>query len=88
MDALSRALGLVEQWIDEALGSPGFRLAEFPRAVAIDAGLILREAISDPLDRILAATARHLDATLITADDPVLQYGRRTGNVRVQDLRR
>jgi PIN domain nuclease of toxin-antitoxin system len=40
------------------------------------------------LDRILAATARHLDATLITADDPVLQYGRRTGNVRVQDLRR
>jgi PIN domain nuclease of toxin-antitoxin system len=29
---------------------------------------------SDPTDRILLATARHLDATLVTADGKLLDY--------------
>jgi PIN domain nuclease of toxin-antitoxin system len=34
------------------------------------------EAHGDPADRILLAAARHLDATMITADGEILGYGK------------
>jgi PIN domain nuclease of toxin-antitoxin system len=55
--------------------------------VAIDAGLITREALADPIDRLLVAAARQGDATLITADERILQYAARTSSVRVHDAR-
>lgn len=75
-----------EGWIDHSLSAAGVRLAEVTPAVAIDAGAIPRTALADPLDRLLVATARHLDATFLTADQQILQYGRDTLNVRVHDL--
>jgi PIN domain nuclease of toxin-antitoxin system len=75
-----------EQWIETSLDQPGVRLAELTRSVAIDAGFIPRAALSDPLDRLLVATARQLGATFLTADSDVLDYGAKTGNVRVHDL--
>jgi len=53
--------------------------------IAIDAGAIPRTALPDPIDRLLVATARQLDATLITADSGILAYASRTGDVRVHD---
>jgi len=78
----------VEGWLDEALSVAGIRTTEVAREIAVDAGFIAREALADPVDRIVAATARHLDATLLTADEAVLVYARSTRGVRVQDLRR
>ncbi len=78
----------VGRWIDDALATGGVRVAEFASEVAIDAGFIPRDALADPVDRFIAATTRHLDATLITADEALLKYAARTGNLRVQDLRR
>jgi PIN domain nuclease of toxin-antitoxin system len=77
-----------EQWIAASLERFGVRLAELTRDVAIDAGFIPRTALSDPLDRLLVATARQLDATLLTGDSGVLAYAARTRNVRVHDLAR
>jgi PIN domain nuclease of toxin-antitoxin system len=77
-----------EQWVDASLDLPGVRLAELTRTVAVDAGFIPRTALADPLDRILVATARQLGATLLTADTTILEYGKDTGNVRVQELGR
>ena len=77
----------VEQWIDEALQESGARVAECTRATAADAGFIPRTALADPLDRVIVATARQLDALLLTADTHVLAYARQ-GSVRGQDLRR
>lgn len=37
---------------------------------------------ADPADRFLVATARTLDAVLVTRDEKILRYGR-AGNVRV-----
>jgi PIN domain nuclease of toxin-antitoxin system len=74
-----------EQWIQEALEAAGVRIAELSPAVAIDAGHIPRSALADPLDRLLVATARRLDATLLTSDARILDYAAATGNVRVQD---
>jgi PIN domain nuclease of toxin-antitoxin system len=78
----------VERWMDEALALAAVRIAGVAREVAVDAGFIPFDALADPVDRIVAATARHLGATLITADEAVLAYAERTGNVRAHDLRR
>jgi PIN domain nuclease of toxin-antitoxin system len=75
-----------EQWIDMSLDRPGVRLAELTRGVAIDAGFVPRTAVADPIDRLLVATARQLDATLMTADAAILSYAAQTRNVRVHDL--
>lgn len=77
----------VEEWIEESFDRPGVRLAELTRVAAADAGFIPRAALSDPLDRILVATARQLDATLVTGDSAILAYAR-TGSVRVHDVAR
>jgi PIN domain nuclease of toxin-antitoxin system len=61
------------------------RVAELTPAVAIDAGAIPRTALADPLDRLLVATARQLDATLLTSDLQILAYATRTKNVRARD---
>jgi PIN domain nuclease of toxin-antitoxin system len=74
-----------EQWINDALAVPGVRLAPLSAAVAIDAGSLPRTALADPLDRLIVATARQLDATLLTSDTGILSYASETGNVRVQD---
>ena len=74
-----------EQWIRHALQAAGGRVAELSSAVAIDAGNIPRSALPDPLDRLLVATARQLDATFLTSDRRILDYASDTGNVRVHD---
>jgi PIN domain nuclease of toxin-antitoxin system len=78
----------VEDWIDASLQRPGVRLAELSRVAAVDAGFIPRAVLPDPLDRLLVATARALDATLLTGDSAILSYAARTGNARVQDVAR
>ena len=75
----------LEQWIRHALEWPGVRIAELSPAIAIDAGSIPRSALADPLDRLLVATARHLDATFLTRDSQILEYASETQNVRVHD---
>ena len=75
-----------EGWIQDSLSAAGVRLAEVTPAVAIDAGAIPRTALADPVDRLLVATARQLDATLLTADQQILQYAGDTLNLRVHDL--
>lgn len=77
-----------EQWLESSIERAGVRLAEVTRDVAIDAGLIPRTALADPLDRLLVATAHQLGATLLTGDATVLAYATRTKHVRVQDLGR
>lgn len=74
-----------EQWIREALGAAGVRLTPFSSAIAIDAGSIPRTALADPLDRLLVATARQLDATFVTRDTRILEYASETRNLRVHD---
>jgi PIN domain nuclease of toxin-antitoxin system len=80
-----RLSGPIEHWIDEALDAAGVRIAELSPAIAIDAGFIPRTALADPLDRLLVATARRLEATLLTGDARILEYAASTGNVRAQD---
>ena len=75
-----------EGWVRDSVSAAGVRLAEVTPAIAIDAGAIPRTALAEPLDRLLVATARQLDATFLTADQQILQYARDTRNVRAHDL--
>ena len=43
--------------------------------------------LGDPMDRLLVATARQLNATFVTADRAILAYAR-GGHVRVHDASR
>ncbi len=69
----------VHEWVETALDMPGIRLAELTTSIAIEAGQIPRTALADPFDRVLAATARRLDAKLVTADRALLAFAKATG---------
>ena len=74
----------VQTWLDEALGQPGITLAPLIPAIAVDSVRLPGIIHGDPADRIIVASARHLRATLVTADAKLLTYGR-SGHVAVLD---
>lgn len=82
---LARSL---EQWVRDSLEEASVRMAELTPAIALDAGSIPRTVLADPLDRLLVATARHLDAIFLTGDARILEYAAKTGALRVHDVRR
>jgi PIN domain nuclease of toxin-antitoxin system len=77
-----------DEWIRQAMASGPVRIAELSPAIAIDAGRIPRNVLADPMDRLLAATAAEMEATLLTADTRILQYGSRTRTLRTADAGR
>ena len=62
----------VMEWVREALALPGFRLTPLSAEIAVASTRLPWEMHPDPADRILVATARHLGATLVTADEALL----------------
>jgi PIN domain nuclease of toxin-antitoxin system len=64
----------VGEWMDLALQLPGIRLEPLSPAIAVASTRLPWEVHSDPADRILLATARRLDATLVTVDRLILDY--------------
>lgn len=71
-------------WIRDALSLPGIKLAPLEPEIAVDSTRLPWEAHGDPADRILAATARHLGATLVTADAALLEFAKQ-GNFVAMD---
>jgi PIN domain nuclease of toxin-antitoxin system len=65
----------VADWLQAALVLPGIHLEPLSPAIAVASTRLPWEVHPDPADRILLATARHLDATLVTADRQLLDYG-------------
>jgi PIN domain nuclease of toxin-antitoxin system len=63
----------VMQWIRAALDKPGVQLASLDPEIAVASTRLPWEMHPDPADRILVATARHLGATLVTADAALLE---------------
>jgi PIN domain nuclease of toxin-antitoxin system len=74
-----------EQWIRESMHLSGVRIAELTPAIAIDAGAIPRTALADPLNRLLLATARQLDAAFLTSDTRILDYASGHGQAHVHN---
>lgn len=65
----------VREWVDRVLAQRGVMLAPLDPAIAIASTRLPGAIHGDPADRIIIATARGLQATLITADATILAYG-------------
>jgi PIN domain nuclease of toxin-antitoxin system len=64
-----------ERWFSNLIEVPGVRLAEMSPDLLIASSYLPGKPPKDPTDRIIAATARDLGATLITRDQALLDYG-------------
>ena len=64
-----------ERWFSNLFDVPGVRLAEMSPDLLIASSYLPGKPPKDPTDRIIAATARELGATLITRDRALLDYG-------------
>jgi PIN domain nuclease of toxin-antitoxin system len=64
------------RWFGKILELPGAALAELSPEVLIASSFLPGKPPRDPADRIIAATARHIGATLITRDSVLLGYAR------------
>ncbi len=67
----------IYQWLEKALGVPGIRLHPLTPSIAIESTRLPGEFHADPMDRILVATARELNAPIITADAAIIAYAKR-----------
>jgi len=63
----------VMQWVWQALARTGVRLIPLEAEIAVASSNLPFEMHADPADRILVATARSLGATLVTADERLLE---------------
>lgn len=71
-----------ERWFASLFEVPGVRLADMSPDLLIASCYLPGKPPNDPTDRIIAATARELGATLITRDRALLAYGEQ-GHVSV-----
>ena len=70
------------RWFERLLELPNMRLAEMTPSLLIDSSFLPGKPPRDPADRIIAATARDLGATLVTRDRELVDYGKQ-GHVSV-----
>ena len=72
--ALGRPLA---QWITEAVSAPGLSIEPLLPQVAVEACSLPEAFHRDPADRLIVATARVANATLMTRDQRILDYAAR-----------
>src|ERR1019366_3337976 len=72
------------EWLRGVLSFAGVSLVPLEPEIAVASTCLPWEMPADPADRILVATARHLGATLVTADHALLDLAVK-GNFRVID---
>jgi PIN domain nuclease of toxin-antitoxin system len=61
-------------WFSRVLAQPMIKVAEMTIDILTDASFLPPIVHGDPADRILIATARALDLTLVTHDRAILRY--------------
>lgn len=64
----------VSAWIDASAALPFVHFVPVDRRIAVSSVLLAEPLHPDPADRIIAATAISLGATLVTADQRLQQY--------------
>ena len=71
----------IGEWLRIAISMPGIRMAPLSIDVSVASTRLPGTFHSDPADRIIVATARHLGAILVTEDKLILDYGK-AGHVK------
>jgi PIN domain nuclease of toxin-antitoxin system len=65
------------QWIAEAVSAPGLSIEPLLPQIAVEAASLPETFHSDPADRLIVATVRVANATLMTRDRRILDYAAR-----------
>jgi len=63
-----------ERWIEQALDLPGLRVVDLSPRILSRAVALPEPAPPDDTDRVLVATAREEDATILTPDPAILTF--------------
>jgi PIN domain nuclease of toxin-antitoxin system len=71
-----------KSWFARFMAQPGVREAPFTADIAIESSHLPGLLHNDPGDRLLVATARHLNIPLVTRDSKIVAYSR-AGHVQV-----
>jgi PIN domain nuclease of toxin-antitoxin system len=69
-----------QAWFDRLIETPNVKLADLPTAVLIASSFLPGAPPRDPADRIMIATAREQNLTIVTRDRHMLNYAA-TGHV-------
>jgi PIN domain nuclease of toxin-antitoxin system len=69
-------------WFKKALSAPGISLSPITPEIASDSANLPENFHGDPADRIIVASARTLNASLLTFDEKILDYSSK-GHVKV-----
>lgn len=64
----------LDEWLDAALAVEGLQLAELTRPVIVDSCRLPQPFLGDPADQIIVATARSLEAAVVTRDERLREY--------------
>ncbi len=73
----------VESFVADSRVEGGLQLIDMSPQILIESTRLPGELHRDPADRILAATARDGDLTLVTRDKALLQYGKQ-GHIKAR----
>jgi PIN domain nuclease of toxin-antitoxin system len=65
-----------QQWVQKALGTTGILAADLTPEIALESTQLAGDFHGDPADRMILATAKNLGATLVTADERMIQYAK------------
>ena len=75
------------EWVSATLSLPGMHLVPLDPEIAVESTRLPFGMHPDPADRIIVATARRLGASLVTADQALLQLSKK-GHFRAIDAAR
>ena len=78
-----RVAGPTLDWLTKAFQLTCTAVAPFEPSVAVDSVELPAWTHGDPADRMIVATARSMNARLVTRDTAILDYGAATKAVRV-----
>ena len=77
-----RCLPDAETWFATFMAGPGIKAAPVTPALTVEAFNLPGDFHADPINRLIVATARHLDIPIVTSDPKMLGYAAE-GYVRV-----
>ena len=83
MRAIDLSIAL-RDWVEQSIRAIQARTVQISHEIAMDAYALPGTFHKDPADRLLVAAARHLELTLLTADERILSYP----GVRARDARK
>lgn len=66
----------VDEWVRQAAATPGMRMLGLSPEIALESTRLPDTPHGDPVDRMLVATARMHNLTLVTQDAKILAYAK------------